>query len=126
MHILVTHSFLDSLKRDGVTPKNVKLIGHGFLSLVDTLFWYLPFASSKQAHGIRERAVPAVTEENWAEMYATIIAEHKEEGAREQLAAGWKKWLAEQNPAAAAGAAASAAAAGGAAAGGPGSEYLDD
>ena len=120
---MVTHSFLDSLKRDGVTPKNVKLIGHGFLSLVDTLFWYLPFASSKQAHGIRERAVPAVTEENWAEMYATIIAEHKEEGAREQLAAGWKKWLADhplmsdQNPAAAAG-----AAAGGAAAGWPGSE----
>ena len=51
-----------------MTPKNVKLIGHGFLSLVDTLFWYLPFASSKQAHGIREKAVPAVTEENWAEM----------------------------------------------------------
>ena len=38
----------------------------------------------------------------------------------------WKKWLADQNPAAAAGAAASAAAAGGAAAGGSGSKYLDD
>ena len=90
-----------------MTSKNVKLIGHGFLSLVDSLFWYLPFASSKQAHGIRaslsEKVVPAVTEENWAEVYAAIAAEHNEEleGACEQLAAGWKKWLAQQNPAAA-------------------------
>ena len=103
MHIFLTYSFLDSLKRDGVTSKNVKLIGHGFLSLTDNLFWFLPFASSKQAHGIRETAVPAVTEENWAEMYAAITAEHDEEGAREQWAAGWKKWLAQQNPAAAVG-----------------------
>ena len=123
MHIFLTYSFLDSLKRDGVTSKNVKLIGHGFLSLVDNLFWYLPFASIKQAHGIREKAVPAVTEENWAEMYAAITAEHYVEGAREQLAAGWKKWLAQQNLAAAVGAATSAAAARG---GGPGSEFLDD
>ena len=40
-----------------------------------------------------------VTEVNWAEMYAAITAEHDEEGTREQLAAGWKKWLAQQNPA---------------------------
>ena len=40
-----------------------------------------------------------MTEENWAEMYAAIKAEHDEQGAREQLAAGWKKWLAQQNPA---------------------------
>ena len=56
-------------------------------------------------------------------MYAAIAAEHDEEGAREQLAAGWKKWLAQQNPAAAVGAAALATAAGG---GGPVSEFLDD
>ena len=58
-------------------------------------------------------------------VYAAITAEHNEEGAREQLAAGWKKWLADQNQVAAVGAAASAAAAGGAAAGGPGSQFLD-
>ena len=90
LHIFLTYSYLDSLKRDGVTSKNVKLIGHDFLSLMDNLFWYLPFASSKQAHGIREKAVPAVTEENWAEMYA---AEHDYEGAHQQLAAGWNGWL---------------------------------
>ena len=58
------------------------------MSLVDHLFWYLSFASIKQAHGICEKAVPEVTEENWAEMYAAITAPHDEEGAREQLAAG--------------------------------------
>ena len=50
LHIFLTHSFLDSPKRDGLTSKNVKLIGHNFLSLVDNLLWYLPFASGKQAH----------------------------------------------------------------------------
>ena len=76
---MITYSFLDSQKRDGVTPKNVKMIGNCFLSLVDNLFWYLPFASSKQAYGRREKAVPAVTEENWAAMYAAITAEHNED-----------------------------------------------
>ena len=65
-----------------------------------------PFAGGKfreQAHRIREKAVPAVTEENWTEeIYAAITAEHDEEGAREQLAAGWEKWLADQHLAAAA------------------------
>ena len=57
-------------------------------------------------------------------MYAAITAEHYEEGALacKQLAAGWKKWLADQNPVAAAGVKASAAAAG---RGWPGSEFLD-
>ena len=71
----------------------------------------------------RRCGIPVVTEENWAEIYAAITAEHDEERACEQLAAGWKKWLAKQNPAAGVGAAASAAADGG---GGPGSEFLDD
>ena len=77
-----------------MTCKNIKLIGHCSLSLVNNLFWYLPFPNSKQAHGTRERAVPAVTEENWADMCAAITAEHSEEGAREQLAVdgkiGWQ------------------------------------
>ena len=79
LHIyLITYLFLH------IYPK---LIGQGFQSLspVDNLFWYLPFASSK--HGIREKAVPAVTEEHRAEMYAAITIERNEEGAHEQLAA---------------------------------------
>ena len=68
LHTFFTYRFLDSLKRDGVTSKNVKRIGHSFLSLVDSLFWFLSLALSKQAHGIREKAVSAVIEENRAEM----------------------------------------------------------
>ena len=93
----------------------MKLIGKGFLNLVDHVFWHLPFSSVKQAHAVREKANPPVSEEDWAARFEAITDEHKEEGAREQLAAGWKAWLVARNPAAAA---AAAAPAGGAAAAG--------
>ena len=106
------------LKSDGVTPKYVHLFGKGFLTLVDHYFWYLPFSSMKQAHSVRQRA--NVTEEEWETRWAQIVAEHGQEGAREQLAQGWKDWLAErEGPATGA-----AGAAGGVVAGG-GSEVLD-
>ena len=44
------------LRLDGVTSKNVKLFGEGFLNLVDHYFWHLPFASMKQAHSVRQKA----------------------------------------------------------------------
>ena len=44
-----------SLRKDGATPKQVKLFGKGFLQLVDHYFWHLPFASVKQAHAVRYR-----------------------------------------------------------------------
>ena len=78
----------------------MKLIDNGFLSLVDQIFWYLPFVSTKQAHSVREKANPAVTEENWLERFEFITAKHKVEGARAQLAEGWKSWLAARDPAA--------------------------
>ena len=82
------------LKSDGVTPKNVKLFGTGFLNLVDHYFWHLPFASMKQAHSVRQKA--NVPEEEWETRWGQIVAEHDTEGAREQLAEGWKAWLAER------------------------------
>jgi hypothetical protein len=82
------------LRSDGVNSKNVKLFGKGFLNLVDHYFWYLPFASMKQAHSVRQRA--NVTEEEWETRWNQIIDEHETEGAREQLADGWKAWLAER------------------------------
>ena len=94
----------------------MKLIGKGFLNLVDHVFWHLPFSSVKQAQAVREKANPPVSEEGWAARFEAITNEHKEEGALEQLAAGWKAWLVARNPAAAA-----AAPAGGAAAAGPAS-----
>ena len=98
MHISNHHCVCYRLKKDGETFKTAPLIGMGFLSLVDSVFWHLPFVSSKQAHAVRERANPLVTEEDWAEKFNQITAEHKEAGARDQLLAGWKQWLAARNP----------------------------
>jgi len=70
-----------------VTAKNVKLVGKGFLGLVDNIFWHLPFVSPKQAHAVREKAHPAVTEEDWKGRSETIKADLAADGAREQLAA---------------------------------------
>ena len=39
-----------------------------------------------------------VTEEEWETRWGLIIAEHDTEGAREQLAEGWKAWLDERGP----------------------------
>ena len=86
----------------------MKLIGKGFLNLVDHVFWHLRFSSVKQAHAVREKANPPVSEEDWAARFEAITDEHKEEGAREQLAAGWKAWLVARNPAAPAGGASAA------------------
>ena len=83
--------YLDSLKPDGKSFKNVKLVGKGFLQLVDHYFWYLPFASVKQGHAVRQKTV--VTEDEWDQRWQQIVAEHEVEGAREQLKAGWKAWL---------------------------------
>ena len=50
----------------------------------------------KQAHAVCEKANQPVSEEDWALWAARLEAitdEHREEGAREQLAAGWKVWL---------------------------------
>ena len=57
---------------------------------------------------MREKANPPVSEEDWAARFEAITDEHKEEGAREQLAAGWKAWLVARNPAAPAGGASAA------------------
>jgi len=86
------------LKSDGKTAKNVPLVGKGFLHLVDHYFWYLPFASVKQGHAVRQKAGnSAVTEEDWDQRWQAIVAEHETDGAREQLRAGWKAWLAERD-----------------------------
>jgi hypothetical protein len=62
------------LRSDGVTSKNVKLFGKGFLNLVDHCFWHLPFSSMKQAHSVRQKA--NVTEEEWETRWNQIIDEH--------------------------------------------------
>ena len=86
------------LKKDGKT-KYVKLLGKGILTLVDHLFWNLPFCSVnlKQSQAVRKKAGPGVTEEVWSTKWEEIVAEHDlpRAGAREQLpvASGWKEYL---------------------------------
>jgi len=81
---------VDRLKKDGKT-KYVKLLGKGILTLVDHLFWNLPFCSVKQSHAVRKKA--GVSEEEWSTKWEEIVAEHDLPCAREQLASGWKEYL---------------------------------
>ena len=82
--------YVDRLKKDG-SNKNVKLLGKGILTLVDHLFWNLPFCSVKQSYAVRKKA--SVTDEEWSTKCDEIVAEHDLPGAREQLASGWKEYL---------------------------------
>ena len=83
---------VDRLKSDGTsTSKKVKVLGKGLLTLVDHVFWNLPFANLKQSHTVRKKA--NVTEKEWADKWEEIVAEHDLPGAREQLASGWKEYL---------------------------------
>ena len=83
--------YVNRLKKDGKT-KYVKLLGKGILTLVDHLFWNLPFCSVKQwSQAVRKKA--GVTEEERSTKWEEIVAEHDLPGAREQLASGWKEYL---------------------------------
>ena len=70
------------------------------------VFRNLLFVSIKQAHTVRSRADPPVTQEEWSqwthwtEKFDQITAEHKVNKAREELSTGWKQWLATRSPAA--------------------------
>ena len=68
------------------------------LKLVECNFRHrLVFGGSvKQAHAVRERADLPVTDEEWSEKFDKITS--GQEGAREQLRAGWKDWLAARIP----------------------------
>ena len=46
---------VDRLKKDGKI-KYVKLLGMGIRTLVDHLFWNLPFCSVKQSHAVHKKA----------------------------------------------------------------------
>ena len=63
--------YVDRLKNDGT--KYVKLLGKGILTLVDHLFWNLPFCSGKQSQAVRKKA--NVTEEEWITKWEEVVAE---------------------------------------------------
>ena len=49
----------------------------GDFLLIDSVFWHLPFVSSKQAHAVREKADLLVTEDEWTEKFNLFYAEYK-------------------------------------------------
>ena len=65
--------------------KTVPLIGRGYLTVIDCVFWHPSFVSSKQAHSVRERADLPVTNDEWAGKFDLFTSEHKLEETREQL-----------------------------------------
>jgi hypothetical protein len=93
LHNWIVHNPIigSRFKRDGVSRKTVPLLGHGFLHLVDHLFWNLPFASVKQGTAVREKF--HVSEEDWDTRFQEITSEHDRDGARQELIEGWKSWI---------------------------------
>ena len=71
--------------------KDVPLIGTGFQHVIDSYFWYLPFASVRQCKCVMDNA--DIPEDEWTSKRAALAAEHNVPGAREQLAEGFKNWL---------------------------------
>jgi hypothetical protein len=94
--IIVSAKDSRRMERHARLPQSC-MSGMGFLTLVHSLLWHFLFVSSKQAHAVRERADPLVTEEEWAEKSSQITAEHKEAGARDHLLAGWTQCSAARN-----------------------------
>ena len=87
------------MKKDRQTFKDVPLFGVGMLHLLDQVFWNLPFASTKQATNVREKY--NIPKEDWLAKRTELEGEHKADGARDQLRAGWKQWLGHVAPQAA-------------------------
>ena len=78
-------------KRDGVTTKEIPLIGTGFQAFIDNLFWFLPFSSQKQAYDML--AKKEMSDDNWNLKREEMAAEHMMEKAADDLRAGWKAWI---------------------------------
>ena len=83
---------LSSLKSDLKTPKEMNIIGFGFQHVIDSYFWYLPFASVRQCKYVMDKA--GITLDEWTTKRGDLADEHKLPGARESLRTGLKEWIA--------------------------------
>ena len=88
---------LDRYKRDGEEAKEIPLIGTGFNSYIDHIFWCLSFSNVKQAYATLD-AMEGVTEADWESKRAEIAKELTLERAQKDLSEGWKAWLDENGP----------------------------
>ena len=64
------------------------------LDTLDDAFWMLPFSSKKQAHIIRQEN--GLTDDDWQKRRDQIMAEHRLDGARDQLRTQWRAWINQQ------------------------------
>ena len=72
-------------------PRRLHVFGKGMLDTLDDVFWMLPFSSKKQSHIVRQEN--GLTDEDWLKRRDQITAEHRLEGARDQLRTQWKAWI---------------------------------
>jgi hypothetical protein len=70
----------------------MKVFRNGFLDVIDDVFWMLPFSSVRQAQLVFQDH--NITMDDWTKRRERIMQEHHKDGAREQLAATWKSWVA--------------------------------
>ena len=84
------YTFLCRVLKDG-TVRTIHLFGKGLLCYIDSLFFYLPLASPKQATATRKRF--HVPDEEWENHSKGIEDEYDAPGARDQLRTSWKTWL---------------------------------
>ncbi len=61
------------------------------LDTLDDAFWMLPFSSKKQSQIIRQEN--DLSDDDWQKRRNQITAEHRLEGARDQLRTQWKAWI---------------------------------
>ena len=59
------------------------------LDTLDDAFWMLPFSSKK--HIVRQEN--GLTDDDWQKRRDQIMAEHRLDGARNQLRTQWKAWI---------------------------------
>ena len=83
--------FTYRIKPDMKTSKEMLVIGTGFQHLIDSYFWYLPFASVRQCKYVMEQS--RIPEDEWMTKRAALAEEHNTPGARDSLKDGLKAWL---------------------------------
>ena len=87
--------FFFSHRPDGSTAVK-KVFGNGFLDVFDDAFWMLPFSSVRQSQLVCQDHHISIDNSRWTKHREKIMGEHRKDGAREQLTASWKAWVASE------------------------------
>ena len=71
----------------------VHAFGPGWLDFIDWMFFHLPFSGPVQVIQVRDREL--VKKEDWDRLHAKMAADHRADGAREELRVLWKAYVTE-------------------------------